>query len=71
MRSTSLPRVPRRTLSLTALLKRLFDRNRLRRTRLRLAALDDHLLRDIGVSREAAQTEADRRGWDAPDHWHR
>lgn len=71
MRSTFLPRVSRRTLSLTAFITRLFGCNKLRRTRLRLAALDDHLLRDIGVSREDAQAEADRRGWDAPDHWHR
>jgi len=32
--------------------------------------LDDHLLRDIGISREAAKAEAEAKGWDAPDHWH-
>jgi uncharacterized protein YjiS (DUF1127 family) len=36
-----------------------------------LARLDDHLLRDIGLSRTEAQTESARRFWDAPGHWHR
>lgn len=67
----SLPSVPRKPLSLFTLFRWLADRNGLHRSRLRLAVLDDHLLRDIGVSREAARTEADRKGWDAPDHWQR
>lgn len=66
----SLPRVSRKPLSLAAFFRRLFDLKGLRRSRLRLAALDDRLLRDIGVSREAAKAEADRKGWDAPEHWH-
>ena len=41
----------------------------LRRDRRRLAVLDDHLLRDIGISRDAALREAERKGWDAPDYW--
>ncbi|MBP9182993.1 MAG: DUF1127 domain-containing protein [Fuscovulum sp.] len=38
------------------------------RQRAHLARLDDHLLRDIGVSRAEAEAEA-ARGWDAPAHW--
>ena len=34
-----------------------------RRQRLALAALDDHLLRDIGVTREQALSEARRPAW--------
>ena len=41
----------------------------LRRDRRRLAVLDDHLLRDIGISRDDALREAERKGWDAPDYW--
>lgn len=39
------------------------------RQRRALADLDDHLLRDIGVSPEEARKEAARPMWDAPDHW--
>lgn len=41
----------------------------LRRSRHRLAALDAHLLRDIGLTRDAALREAARSNWDAPAHW--
>ena len=41
----------------------------LRRQRLDLARLDDRLLRDIGLTRAAAETEAARPAWDAPRHW--
>ena len=34
-----------------------------RRQRRALAALDDHLLRDIGVTREQALSEAQRPSW--------
>ena len=37
--------------------------------RRRLADLDDHLLRDIGLTREQANQEAKRRVWDVPGHW--
>lgn len=47
------------------------------RQRRQLAALDDALLRDIGLTREEALREASRPGyddgrrplWDAPSHW--
>jgi len=41
----------------------------MRRSRVRLAELDDHLLRDIGLDRLAARREAERPSWDAPGHW--
>lgn len=39
------------------------------RQRRALAQLDTHLLEDIGISRETANTEAERPIWDAPTHW--
>lgn len=41
----------------------------LRKERLALAALDDHLLADIGLTREDALAEASLPLWDAPGHW--
>lgn len=41
------------------------------RQRRHLARLDDHLLRDIGLSRAEASAEASRMIWDAPAHWTR
>lgn len=43
----------------------------LARQRSALAQLDDHILADIGVTREQALSEADRPVWDAPNHWTR
>ena len=43
----------------------------LRRQRLELLQLDARALKDIGVTREAAEDEARRPLWDAPDHWMR
>lgn len=60
-RPTGEPRPLRRLLRLAAL----------RRSRLRLAELDDHLLRDIGLTRGEASLEAERVSWDAPAHWFR
>ena len=39
------------------------------RSRHQLAALDDHLRDDIGVSALCAQREASRPIWDVPSHW--
>lgn len=39
------------------------------RQRARLSQLDDHLLRDIGLTRAEAAAEASRPVWDAPAHW--
>ena len=52
-------------------LSRLFAVLALRRSRQSLATLDDHMLRDIGVSREQAQSEADRAAWDVSPTWRR
>lgn len=41
------------------------------RQRKHLAKLDDAMLRDIGVTRGAADTEARRPFWDAPAIWRR
>lgn len=43
-----------------------FDLYRQRRA---LAALDDHQLRDLGLTRAQAEAEAARPLWDAPAHW--
>lgn len=47
----------------------LLDRMALHRQRRRLAELPDHLLDDLGLTRESAREEATRPLWDAPDHW--
>lgn len=43
----------------------------LRRSRHRLGQLDDHLLRDIGISPDHARAEAARPLWDVPPTWRR
>lgn len=37
--------------------------------RRQLAALDDHMLADLGLTREEATYEASRPFWDAPTSW--
>ncbi|QOL81576.1 DUF1127 domain-containing protein [Pseudooceanicola spongiae] len=39
------------------------------RERRALHHLDDALLRDIGLTRHEARTEARRPAWDAPERW--
>lgn len=39
------------------------------RERQTLSDLDDHLLRDIGVTRDDADVETKRPVWDAPNRW--
>ncbi|QDY70251.1 DUF1127 domain-containing protein [Qingshengfaniella alkalisoli] len=41
----------------------------LQRQRRDLGSLEDHLLRDIGVSQHEADIEASRRIWDVPSNW--
>ena len=43
----------------------------LRRQRRRLAELDPHLLRDIGITEDEARREAELPVWDVPSHWRR
>lgn len=42
-----------------------------RRARAGYLTLEDHILRDIGLTRHEALAGADRAEWDAPDHWRR
>lgn len=67
----SLAHIRRRTTRRAGLLRRLSDLLAVNRSRARLAVLDDHMLRDIGLSRDEALREADRPFWDAPSHWKR
>jgi uncharacterized protein YjiS (DUF1127 family) len=41
----------------------------LSRSRKAMARLDDHLLRDIGLTRAEAEAQARRPPWDPPLHW--
>lgn len=59
-----LPRNP-----LARLWQRLEQARALSHQRRALKALDDTRLRDIGLDRTAALTEAARPCWDAPRHW--
>lgn len=58
-----------------SLLRRLLDglasRETEARARHRLARLEPHLLRDIGMTAEEAKALAKRPEWDAPAHWKR
>ncbi|WP_235438913.1 DUF1127 domain-containing protein [Candidatus Rhodobacter oscarellae] len=48
---------------------RLIAWNGLFRQRHALNTLDDHALKDLGLTREQAEAEARRAVWDAPSHW--
>ena len=37
--------------------------------RRKLAEMPDHMLRDLGITRSEALTEARRPVWDTPSHW--
>lgn len=41
----------------------------LKRQRIALTRLDDHLLKDVGLTPHEALREAERPYWDAPNHW--
>jgi len=59
LRPTFLANLPRRLLAAAVLA----------RSRRALRHLDDHLLRDIGLTRPEALTESERASWDVPRHW--
>lgn len=40
-----------------------------RRERVALSHLDQHMLNDLGLTRDQAQREVDRPIWDVPSHW--
>jgi uncharacterized protein YjiS (DUF1127 family) len=65
--SASLHRLGR---SLAGFPARILTASALARSRRRLHLLDDHLLRDVGLTRAEALSEAGRSAWDAPSHWH-
>ncbi|WP_374431688.1 DUF1127 domain-containing protein [Tabrizicola sp.] len=50
-------------------LARLIAIEAMARSRRSLARLDDHLLRDIGLTRAEAEAEAEKSAWDSPLHW--
>lgn len=64
-RRQSSPRRPR------SILSTVLDVLSLRRQRRRLAELDPHLLRDIGIAEDEARREAELPIWDVPSHWRR
>jgi uncharacterized protein YjiS (DUF1127 family) len=64
-RRQSSPRRPR------SILSTVLDVLSLCRQRRRLAELDPHLLRDIGITEGEARREAELPVWDVPSHWRR
>lgn len=66
---TDLPLTLLRPWGLARLPGRLLAAAAMARSRRSLARLDDHLLRDIGLSRDEALAEAHRPAWDPPLHW--
>jgi len=58
-----------RPLRKTNLLTTMLKAASIRRERQCLKGLDEHILKDIGVSRIDADVEASRPVWDAPSRW--
>jgi uncharacterized protein YjiS (DUF1127 family) len=56
-------------LSVMSLTFRLTRAQALHRQRCALAALDDRLLDDVGLTRDQAEAEVNAPLWDAPAHW--
>ncbi|PTQ75496.1 DUF1127 domain-containing protein [Celeribacter persicus] len=52
-----------------SLFSRFMAAREIARQRRALAALDDALLDDIGLTREEVRAESQRPVWDAPRHW--
>jgi uncharacterized protein YjiS (DUF1127 family) len=50
-------------------LRKVRQMNDLIQSRRALRRLDEHLLRDIGLTRHEAEAEASRMPWDPPLHW--
>ena len=66
---TTFPLALIRFSSLTRLPARLMAAAALARSRRSLGRLDDHILRDIGLTRAEAEAEARQTSWDPPRHW--
>jgi uncharacterized protein YjiS (DUF1127 family) len=58
-----------RSVRRTGALGRLIALAAVGRSRRRLGELDDHLLRDLGLTRGQASIEAEKGAWDVPAHW--
>ncbi len=73
MHSISRPTLVSRRRGLRAVLSAIAIRiaawNALRHQRRTLCQMDDHMLRDIGLTRSDALREARRPAWDVPSHW--
>ena len=69
MFSLAASRAPSSRFTLSRLLSALPRLITMHRERRALLRLDDHLLRDIGLTRETALREAARPVWDAPAAW--
>ena len=69
MRPAALPQLSVSSRRRRPFLVRFMQALALARSRRALATLDDHLLRDIGLTREEAEAEARRDLWDVPLHW--
>ena len=65
----SLPLIAVASLSPARLLSWVLAADAQARSRRALARIDDHILRDIGLTRQEADAEAARPGWDSPLHW--
>jgi uncharacterized protein YjiS (DUF1127 family) len=68
-RSLTLPRAVTFTDHVRAFARRLACMSALHRQRCALAALDDRLLADVGVTRAQALAELEAPLWDGPRHW--
>ena len=55
----------------TSLVSRVMQLLTISRERHALKDMDEHILKDIGISRTAAEQEANRPAWDAPNRWMR
>jgi uncharacterized protein YjiS (DUF1127 family) len=58
-----------RAISPARLLRKIRHLSDIAQSRRALQRLDEHLLRDIGLTRHQAWSEASRTPWDAPSHW--
>lgn len=64
----STPAIQGRTARKTGFWARVWTAITVQNERQELAGLDDHMLNDIGMTREQAEAEAQRPIWDLPSH---
>ena len=69
MTTQSITAIWSRAISPVRFLRKVRHLNGIVQSRRALRRLDEHLLRDIGLTRHEAETEASRAPWDAPSHW--